>query len=168
MAEWNAPVSALLLFEIAGENCAIPAGRVAEIVPIPALARFPGSPSVLEGVLNLRGTAVPVIRLDRLFGRQPSHPGLYAHVVVLRDTNPRSALLVDRVLDVVAPLPDAYRPVAEQNSFNDCAVAEVEVAGRAVHVLSPDRLLLNKERQVIVEFEALGRQYLADLERGDG
>lgn len=133
-----------------------------------ALARFPASPAVLEGILNLRGTAVPVIRLDRLFGRQPAPPGLYAHLVVLRVTNPRSALLVDRVLDVATPPPGAYRPVAEQNSFNDCAAAEVEVAGRAVHVLSPERLLQDRERQAMAEFEALGRQYLADLERGDG
>jgi purine-binding chemotaxis protein CheW len=158
------PIRKILLFQVAGEDCAIPLESVAEIVPMAALARSPGLPSVVEGFLNLRGAAVPVIRLDRLFGRPPQAPGLYAHLVVLRGPQ-AAALLADRVIDIPAPPPEAFRPLEEDSSFNGCAAAEVDVDGRFVHLLSPGRLLLEQERQAIAEFQALSQRYIEELER---
>lgn len=157
-------ISTLLVFRVAGETCAIPTGAVGEIVPMAALDRPPGLPPVLEGFLNLRGEAVPVIRMDRLFGATPEPPGLYAHLVVLRGQAHPFALLVSRALDIVPMPPEALRPLPEGSTFNECATAEAEAGGQPVPVLSPDRLLLERERQAVAAFRETAQRYLDELE----
>ena len=82
-------------FELAGRTCAIPSANVREVLFMPALARPPGLPAILEGILNLGGVAVPVVKLDRLFGLPERVAGLYTPIIVLRSQNPL-ALLVDK------------------------------------------------------------------------
>lgn len=48
--------------------------------------------------------------------------------------------------------------------FNDCAEAELEVNGVQVYLLSPKNLLLEQERQSLVEFQAVAQRRLRELE----
>ena len=57
----------LLVFHLSGLNCAFPLEAVREVVPMASLSSPPGLPSGLLGFLDLRGTAIPIVRLDRLF-----------------------------------------------------------------------------------------------------
>src|SRR5580698_11573539 len=74
----------LLIFHSSGLNCAFPVEAVREIVPMATLHSSPGLPSGLAGFLDLRGTAVPIIRMDRLFDLPPQRPGLHTPMIVLR------------------------------------------------------------------------------------
>lgn len=156
---------ALLVFQLAGEECAIPAEAVAQVAPMAALARSPGLPPVLEGFLNVGGAAVPVVRLDRLFGVEAKPPGLYAHLVILKGGGESFALLADRVLDLVRVPQEAFRPLPEGGTFNQCATAELDLNGRTIHMLSPDRLLLEREKQAIAAFRDTAQRYIEELER---
>ena len=64
----------LLVFHTSGLSCAFPLEAVREIVPMARLSSPPGLPSGLEGFLDLRGIAVPIVRLDRLFDLPAQHP----------------------------------------------------------------------------------------------
>src|SRR4051812_6590060 len=67
----------LVVFHLAGQAYALELGAVQEIVLMAALSRPPGLPSMLEGFLNLAGTAIPVVRLDRLFRLPEQMPGMF-------------------------------------------------------------------------------------------
>lgn len=153
---------ALLVFHLAGERAAIPLEHVQRIAPMAQLARPPGLPAPLEGFLNLAGAAVPVLRLDRLLGLPEHGPGLYSMLIVLKDD--RTALLVDRVSEIVSVPESALLPVGTDHSFNACAEAAVSVRGEVVHLLSPTRILLEKERASLSEFQAVAQQRLQDWE----
>ena len=127
------------------------------------LARPPGLPALLEGFLNLRGEAVPVVRLRRLFGLPEASPGLYTPMVVLKGREGPLALLVDEVSGVLSASEEAGLPVQEGHAFNDCVEAEVVLDGRAVHLLSTDRLLLEQERRRIAELQVVAQRRLSDL-----
>lgn len=58
----------ILLFDVAGERCALPVADVLRVVPAAAVAPLPGAPPVVDGVLDLRGRVVPVLSLRRRFG----------------------------------------------------------------------------------------------------
>ncbi len=58
---------ATLVFEIAGNLCGLGAADVREIVFMPALTRVAGQPPILDGFLNLRARAIPVVTVARLF-----------------------------------------------------------------------------------------------------
>lgn len=154
----------LLVFEIAGQFCALPVEMVQEIVPMAALARPPGQPSLLEGFLNLHGTAVPVLRMHRLFDLPPAEPGLYTPLVILRGEGHPTALLVDGVIEISSAPADAFSPIRENSCFNNCSQAQVELDGRTIHLLSPERLLLEKERLCVAEFQARTQRLLDELE----
>lgn len=118
----------------------------------------------MEGFLNLRGIAIPVIRLDRLFELPVISPGLYTHLVILNVTHPPVALMVDRVTDIRKVSTDALLPVPEQRVFNDCVEALVSGADGEVHLVLPDRLLLEEERRRVAELQALEQERLRALE----
>ncbi|MEP7352583.1 MAG: chemotaxis protein CheW [Acidobacteriota bacterium] len=161
---------ALLVFDISDQTAALPLVEVERIVPIAQLAHPPGSPSVIEGVLNLGGVAISVLRLDRLLGLPLRNPGLYSMVVLLKGgligegTKGLVALLVDRVKEIRWVPQVALLPVGEDDSFNGCSRAAVLVLGQPVHVLSSQRLLLAHEARTLAEFQQIAQQRLSDWE----
>jgi purine-binding chemotaxis protein CheW len=151
----------LLVFQLSDRLAAVRLEDVERITPMAELATPPGLPGALEGVLNLGGVAVPVLRLDRLFGLPVQPPGLYSMLIILRE---RVALLVDRISGVF-PLPEnAFTPVDQRDSVNGCAEATVIVQGDAVHLLSPARILLAKEREALAAFQIMAQRRLRDWE----
>ena len=57
-----------LTFRVAGQLYALPAGQIAEIIRLPAVARVPQAPRGLLGLANLRGNVLPVASLRGLLG----------------------------------------------------------------------------------------------------
>jgi purine-binding chemotaxis protein CheW len=157
------PQRALLVFHLAGQLAAVPLENVERIVPMAQLAHPPGMPAPLEGILNLAGTAAPVVRLDRLLQLPAPPPGLYSMLIVLKGVSGgRIALLVDRVIEILSVPGSAFVPVHDEDSFNACAEATVSMRGEIVHLLSPTRILLEKERETLSEFQAMAQQRLQD------
>jgi purine-binding chemotaxis protein CheW len=155
----------LVVFRLAGQGFALPVEAVAEVVPIAELGRPPQMPAAVEGILNLAGRAVPVLRLDRLLGMADGRYGLAASILVMRGARP-VGLLVEHV-DGVRNVGDLqFLPVAAADSFNGCVVAELvaEPVGSAAlwHLLSWDRLLLEEERRRLGDFAAREQERLAE------
>src|SRR5215467_11993446 len=137
------PDRSLLVFHLAGQAVALPLESISRITPMARLARPPGMPSALEGILNLAGVATPVLRIDRLLGLPPMTPGLYSMLIVLRGVaDSLIALLVDRVSGVLSVPGSALIPIAKDDSFNGCAEWTIAGQNQPVHVLSPARILL--------------------------
>src|SRR5271155_5749496 len=87
----------LLVFHSSGLDCAFPLEAVREIVPMARLSTPPGLPSGLAGFLDLRGTAIPIVRLDRLFDLPEQQPGLHTPMIVLRGVLAPVGILVNSV-----------------------------------------------------------------------
>ncbi len=128
------------------------------------LARTPGQPSLLEGFLNLRGVAVPVVRLDRLFDLPPVAVGLYTPLLVLKGTAHPTAFLVSSVEDVASAPAGTWPRLEEGDSLNGCAWAQFEWRGCRTVVLAPERLLLEQERQCLAELQSQAQRRLEELE----
>jgi purine-binding chemotaxis protein CheW len=157
---------ALLVFHLADQIAAVPLENVERIVPMAQLAHPPGLPSPLEGILNLAGIAVPVLRLERLLQLPVQRPGLYSMLILLKGASEGGvALLVDRVSEVLTVAESALIPVGKQHSFNGCAEAAVPVRDDIIPLLSTAQILLRKERESLAEFQALAQLRLQEWER---
>lgn len=146
---------------------ALPVEAVAEVVPIADLGRPPHLPEVVEGILNLAGTAVPVLRLDRLLGLPDGQYGLYSSILVMKGKTP-CALLVEHVDGVFAAAEVVVLPVAGERSFNGCIIAQLERAGTILHLLAAERLLLEEERRRLAVFTEREQLRLAEAWGGEG
>ena len=159
------PQRLFLVFHLSSQLAALPLGAVESIAPMAHLARPPGMPSALEGILNLAGAAVPVWRLERLLQLPEQRPGLYSALIIMNGiASCRSALLVDRVSQVLSLPESALLPIGAEASFNACAEAEISHNGKIIHVLSPNRVLLEQEREAMAGFRAMAEQRLQDWE----
>jgi purine-binding chemotaxis protein CheW len=157
------PQRVLLAFHLADRIAALPLENVERIAPMAHLARPFGLPRPLEGILNLAGKAVPVLRLGLLLQLPVQRPGLYSMLIVLKGAgDSQIALLVDRVSEILAVPESALLPVGKEDSFNACAEAVVRTEGQAIHLLSLARILLEKECESVAEFQAIEQRRLAD------
>jgi purine-binding chemotaxis protein CheW len=154
----------LLIFHSSGLDCAFPLEAVREIVPMATLSSPPGLPSGLAGFLDLRGTAIPIIHLDRLFDLPQQHPGLHTPMIVLRGVLGPIGILVDYVRGIV-PVPSARLvDIPEDRTFQGCATAAIQLDGDLISVLSPAALLHANEDRLLADYSAMSQARLLHLE----
>ena len=157
----------ILVFHLPDHLVALPVEAIERIAPMAELAHPPGVPAAVEGILNLGGAAIPVLRLDRLFGLPPQRLSLHSMLIVLRAAGAepgaeRVAILTDRALDIQSVAEENLQRITSGDAFNGCVEATTTIRDRAVHILSPARLMLAKERRVLAEFQAMAQQRLAE------
>ena len=93
-----------LTFRVDQERYALPAETVAEIIPVPPAARLPRSPKCLMGLVNLRGTVLPLID-SRVLLRKPAEVLTQAaRAIVLAGAAPAAFAVeaVDTLVSVAA------------------------------------------------------------------
>jgi purine-binding chemotaxis protein CheW len=95
------PARQLLVVEVAGHRCGLPAAAVVEIHAAVQLATLPDAPEVVLGLVNRRGEALVVLDLRRRLGLRTRPMSLDDRLVVLRLPDRHVALQVDAALDVV-------------------------------------------------------------------
>jgi purine-binding chemotaxis protein CheW len=158
------PDQNLLIFHSSGLDCAFPLESVREIVPMATLSTPPGLPSGLAGFLDLRGTAVPIVRLDRLFDLPEQQPGLHTPMIVLRGILGPIGVLVDSVRGIV-PAPSArLLDLPPDGTFQGCATAVLQIDGEPIHLLSPAALLEANEARLLADYGAMSRARLLHME----
>src|SRR3984885_1179740 len=134
-----------LIFHSSGLDCAFPLEAVREIVPMATLSSPPGLPPGLAGFLDLRGTAIPIVRLDRLFNLPEQLPGLHTPMIVLRGVLGPIGILVESVRGIVPVTPAQLLELPPGGTLRSCATAGLQLDGDLVHVLSPAALLAASE-----------------------
>lgn len=97
--------SGYLTFELAGESYGLDILRVTEIRGWTSLTRIPDAPEFVEGVLDMRGTIVPIVDLRTRFGLEKMEISATTVVIVLtvesKDRSHPLGIIVDGVSDVV-------------------------------------------------------------------
>jgi purine-binding chemotaxis protein CheW len=90
-----------LVFEVGGQRYGVRSAEVLEIVRAVSVTPLPGAPAVVEGVINLRGTVVPVLDIRSRFRIAPRGSAHTDHFIVAQVGPRRVALRVDRAVELV-------------------------------------------------------------------
>ena len=69
MTESQTRLTQYLTFKLGKETFAIPISNVREVLKLPDLTDIPGTPDFIRGVINVRGSVVSVVDLNRKFGK---------------------------------------------------------------------------------------------------
>ena len=89
------------------EDFFIPVAIVREIIMLQKLTYVPLSDKHVEGVLNLRGTVLPILNLSKLMGNMRSEASSAARIVIAAHLNHMVGLIVDGVSVVSTLAADA-------------------------------------------------------------
>ena len=147
----------VLVFRLGPDEYALPIDAVEEIADAPAqVRRVPKTPKFLEGVMNLRGTVLPVIDQRRRFDMPPAEQLKGRRLVVIRTERHRAGLIVDSVSDVLRVPAGSVKPAPELTDDITRLVRGVinlEQSGRIVLLLDSSELLTRAERGLLEKFQ---------------
>lgn len=157
-----------VIFRLSGQLFAIPVADVREVVPYAWLEQPPRMPAFVQGVLNLGGLAVPVLRLDALLGTAPARIGLDASILIMKGTDSPLALLVEHVEGVRSAAEFQFSAIDDRQSFQGCLAGQLQDAtGLAVHLLSWRQVLMAEEARRLDHFQQSAQDRLALLAEGE-
>jgi purine-binding chemotaxis protein CheW len=103
-----------LTFKLGEEVFALDVEKVREVLDYTTITRIPRTPEFMRGVINLRGSVVPVVDLRLAFGMPPTEKTVSTCIVVtevsMEGENVVLGALADSVEEVIDLEPDQIQP----------------------------------------------------------
>ncbi|MET0295074.1 MAG: chemotaxis protein CheW [Caulobacter sp.] len=133
----------VISFEVAGQEFCLDVGSVRELRGFTEPTPMPDSPPYVTGVINLRGTVMPVIDLRARLGFAGLDAAARPVIVVIESGDDCAGLMVDAVCDTYTVAPDDVTPPPGFSEYSgDGLVSAVIKAGdKMIILLSADTLL---------------------------
>ena len=148
--------SQFLTFQLGDELYGVDILRVQELKGYTAVTKIPNMPSYIKGVMNLRGTIVPVVELRTTFGMATVDYTMLSVIVVVVVRDRIMGLVVDSVSDVLnisqkdIQAPPEFGTKVDVSFLNGIA----KCGDKLVALLNIDRLLSENEMQKVVTVAA--------------
>lgn len=138
-------------FTLNDEMYAFDALQVQEIIEYSGVTKVPHLPDYLKGVINLRGTIIPVVDLKQKFGMQTGEYKKHTCIIVTEYSRGVMGLIVDSVSDILNILPQSISDAPDfGTSINTEFIAGMAKSGDTlVLVLDVDRVLTTEEASIV-------------------
>ena len=140
-----------LTFELGDEFYGVNILKVQEIKGYTDVTRIPNTPDYMKGVLNLRGTIVPIINLRMKFGLDQIDFTAFTVIVVVVVNERVMGMIVDSVSDVLTLGADDMKPAPALGTSVDTSFIDgiATTDDRLVTLLDIDRVLTEKELEQV-------------------
>ena len=141
--------SQYLTFQLGDELYGVDILRVQEIKGYTTVTKIPNTPDYIKGVMNLRGTIVPIVELRTTFGMPTIDYTMFTVIVVVVVRDRIMGLVVDSVSDVLNISKKDIQPPPDFGAKVDVSVLNgIGKSGdKLVALLNIDRLLTEGEMQ---------------------
>jgi len=153
----EAEAAQYLTFFLGEEEYGVSLLRVREIIQYDTITRVPRTPTFIRGVINLRGTVVPVVDLGHKFGRPATTATRSTCIVIVEPVVDGERTVMGVLADQVSQVIElAAADVAAPPSFGapvpvDYLVGMGTVGRRFVLLLDIDRILSDQEMRTTAE-----------------
>lgn len=128
----------LLTFKLGDQEYSLDIMSVREIRSWTRTTPLPHAPSFMKGVINLRGTVLPVMDLAERLGLPAREQTDRNVIIVVSDGDSMTGLLVDAVSDIVSRTSDDLQPPPEMGNVtaNSMVSGLTLMDDRMIRVLS--------------------------------
>lgn len=116
----NAEQQEFLTFTLGDEEYGVDILKVQEIRGYDTVTALPDAPAFIKGVINLRGTIVPVLDLRLKFNLSKAEYNDFTVMIILNIAERVVGIVVDGVSDVIDLPTEAIRPAPEIGGSIDC------------------------------------------------
>ncbi len=147
-----------LTFTLHKEVFAVPVGPIREIIEYPGVTEIPLAPEFLRGVINLRGSVVPLIDIAARFGRSPSEITWRTCVIIFEASGENAlhqllGIMVDTVHEVLDVPASQVEPRPEFGTVLRTEFVEgmINRNGKFVVVLDINKVLDAQELKRLIE-----------------
>ena len=140
-----------LTFTLGAEEYGIDILKVKEIRGYDAVTRIANSPEYIKGVINLRGTIVPIVDMRIKFNLGNVEYNQFTVVIILNVAGRMVGMVVDSVSDVIALTPEQIRPApdfhASMNTEYLTGLGALE--GRMLILVDIEQLMTSDEMALV-------------------
>lgn len=145
-----------LTFALGEEEYGVEILKVQEIRGYDTVTRLPDAPDYIKGVINLRGTIVPVIDMRLKFRLAKAEYNALTVMIVLNVADRVVGMVVDSVSDVIRLGTEQIRPVPEIGATIDRQfITGIGTAGeRMLILLEIERLMTSAEMGLVARADA--------------
>jgi len=151
--ESNSIATQYVTFSLGTEVYGIPITKLNEIIAYQELTALPNVPSFIKGILNLRGTAVPVIDMRERFNLERKDYDQFTVIMILDVAGRTMGLVVDSVSDVLTIDQESIKPSPQFSSSINTKYIEGMVGydnGRKfIMLLDVDRIFTDEELNIV-------------------
>ncbi|MEO0398811.1 MAG: chemotaxis protein CheW [Pseudomonadota bacterium] len=133
----------LVAFRVADQEYCVDIMSVREIRGWTPATPLPHSAEFVRGVINLRGSVLPIVDLARRFGLEPTEPTA-RHVIIVAQINDQLVgLLVDAVSDILTILGERLQPTPDVASETAKAFVRgvMAIEDRMIRFIDLERVL---------------------------
>ena len=137
----------LVVFDLASESYGVHIGAVQSIIKMQPITVVPRAPASVEGVINLRGTVLPVIDLRVRFGLTADEATKDTRIVVVEIDGTEVGMVVDGVSEVLMVSDEEIEPPSPIVTTVDSAFITgiAKVDSRLIILLDLTRVLSAEE-----------------------
>jgi len=147
----------LVVFKLDEEEFAAGIAQVREIIKVPNIVTVPKAPEFVEGIINLRGTIIPITDLRKRFGMAARPRDEYTRIVVVEIDGLLTGLIVDSVKEVlkiscssIEAAPDYLTGTVDARFIK--GIAKSDKGERLMIVLDLEEVLSFKEKETLIDF----------------
>jgi purine-binding chemotaxis protein CheW len=151
-ADSSGGIIQLVSFELDKEEYGVDVLSVREIIRLPAITKMPNTPDFVEGIINLRGTVVPIISLRRRFGLMDNEANRSSRILVMETTGGLNGFIVDAVAEVIRISASEIQPppaVTFGNAAQECLTGVVNHGERLLIALDLNKLFSEDEQALL-------------------
>jgi purine-binding chemotaxis protein CheW len=143
----------LVVFQLAGQEYGVMVASVQEIIRVPSeMSRVPKTEAFIEGMVNLRGSVLPVLDMRARFGMDRADRNDRQRILVFNQAGVCTGFIVDSVSEVLrlgtSVLEDAPRLSDEQARIMG-RVANLKDQKRMIQILDAKELVTREEHERI-------------------
>ncbi len=146
-------VSQFLTFALGQEEYGVEILKIQEIKGFSAITPLPNAPAFVKGVLNLRGTIVPIVDLRKKFGLPEIAYTKFTVIVVVQVQGKTLGFIVDAVRDVLTVTGQDIQPTPDLHGQVDtaCLTGLAKAGEKLVILLDIDKVLTAAETMAVAE-----------------
>lgn len=144
--------SEYLTFRLGQEEYGIDILKVQEIRGYESPTRIANAPSFIKGVVNLRGTIVPIVDMRLKFNCQTVNYDAFTVVIILNLQHRIVGIVVDSVSDVMSLTVDQVRSAPDIESIidSDSVIGLGSLDNRMLILLDIEKLMSSSDMGLIV------------------
>jgi purine-binding chemotaxis protein CheW len=140
-----------LIFNLGNVEYGISISKIKEIIGVMPIARIPQTPSIVKGVINLRGKVIPVIDLRLRFGMEEKAYQDQTCIIVIETQANDGQVIVGIVVDTVSEVKHIIgkdiedKPIGLQFDVDDIILGMAKINESVMTILDSDRLFIDEE-----------------------
>jgi purine-binding chemotaxis protein CheW len=151
------PDEQFIIFRLGEQEYGLPIGAVDEIArPPDRITQLPKAPAFIDGVINLRGSVVPIVDLRRRFELTSVEPASSRRILILAVGSGKAGFMVDGVSEVMRVPAGSIRPAPELSPEQMRLigrVANLDAQGRMILLVDPAQLLDRLEADMLAKLD---------------